>query len=112
VVVLILSPAVSLSLSLSTTTCQRSFAAGPLVDPTDHKAAASGLPPIDSLNVWPLISGQTTTSPRQELLINADTLIDGEWKVRSSHSYMCFSYMCLTLKCVSRLNVSVVDSSS
>lgn len=51
------------------------------VDPTDHKAAAWGLPPIDSLDMWPLLSGQTTTSPRQELLINADTLIEGEWKV-------------------------------
>ena len=58
-----------------------SFAGGLLVDPTDHKAAASGLLPIDSLNIWPLISGQTTTSPREELLINANTLIEGEWKV-------------------------------
>merc|ERR1712070_1045478 len=27
------------------------------VDPTDYWAAKSGLPPIDSLNVWPMLSG-------------------------------------------------------
>eukprot|EP01006_Ploeotia_vitrea_P006676 TRINITY_DN14375_c0_g1_i1.p1 TRINITY_DN14375_c0_g1~~TRINITY_DN14375_c0_g1_i1.p1 ORF type:complete len:553 (-),score=61.32 TRINITY_DN14375_c0_g1_i1:1318-2976(-) len=37
------------------------------VDPTDHAAAAAGLPPIDSLNVWKLISGQNETSPRVEI---------------------------------------------
>jgi arylsulfatase A-like enzyme len=36
------------------------------VDPFDHVAAAAGLPPIDSLNVWPLISGASHTSPRVE----------------------------------------------
>eukprot|EP00054_Salpingoeca_dolichothecata_P026650 m.191866 g.191866 ORF g.191866 m.191866 type:complete len:326 (-) comp25724_c0_seq10:103-1080(-) len=38
------------------------FLAG--VDPTDQKAKAAGLPPIDSLNMWPLVSGQNMTSPR------------------------------------------------
>ena len=32
------------------------FLAG-IVDPTDHAAAAAGLPPIDSLNLWPYLSG-------------------------------------------------------
>lgn len=36
------------------------------VDPTDDAAAEAGLPPIDSLNVWPLISGANLTSPRVE----------------------------------------------
>ena len=34
------------------------------VDPTDHAAAASGLPPIDSVDVWPLVIGANKTSPR------------------------------------------------
>ena len=34
------------------------------VDPTDHAAAASGLPPIDSVDVWPLVTGANATSPR------------------------------------------------
>ena len=34
------------------------------VDPTDHRAAKWGLPPIDSLNMWPMLSGTNTTSPR------------------------------------------------
>ena len=32
------------------------------VDPTDHLAAGAGLPPIDSINQWPLISGVNGTS--------------------------------------------------
>jgi len=38
------------------------------VDPTDARAATSQpeLPPIDSLNMWPLITGANTTSPRVE----------------------------------------------
>ena len=31
------------------------------VNPTDERAAAAKLPPIDSLNVWLLISGQNST---------------------------------------------------
>lgn len=40
-------------------------------DPTDHKAKKAGLPAIDSYNLWPLISGQTHTSPRKELALGA-----------------------------------------
>lgn len=39
------------------------------VDPTDTRAAAAGLPPIDSLNLWPLISGANPTSPRSEVVL-------------------------------------------
>eukprot|EP00928_Gymnodinium_smaydae_P038501 TRINITY_DN2654_c0_g1_i2.p1 TRINITY_DN2654_c0_g1~~TRINITY_DN2654_c0_g1_i2.p1 ORF type:complete len:599 (-),score=59.24 TRINITY_DN2654_c0_g1_i2:496-2220(-) len=35
----------------------------------DRRAASAGLPPVDSFNLWPLLSGQTTTSPRKELVI-------------------------------------------
>jgi len=41
-------------------------------DPTDWKAAAAGLPPHDSLNMWPLISGQNATCPRTELALGDD----------------------------------------
>ena len=43
------------------------FLAG--VDPTDHAAAAAGLPPHDSLNLWPWLSGENATSPRTEVVI-------------------------------------------
>eukprot|EP00051_Salpingoeca_urceolata_P028419 m.486761 g.486761 ORF g.486761 m.486761 type:complete len:573 (-) comp24586_c0_seq1:69-1787(-) len=36
-------------------------------DPHDHKAEAAGLPPIDSINQWPLLSGENTTAPRTEI---------------------------------------------
>jgi arylsulfatase I/J len=44
-----------------------------LVDPTDNRAALAGLPPIDSLNMWPLISGATTVSPRVDVVIGSDS---------------------------------------
>jgi len=34
---------------------------------SDARAAAAGLPPIDSLNMWPLLSGTNMTSPRTEV---------------------------------------------
>ena len=39
------------------------------VSPVDHMAAASGLPAIDSLNLWDLISGKNATSPRDTVPI-------------------------------------------
>jgi len=41
------------------------------VDPTDARAAAAGLPPIDSLDIWPLISGANATSPHATLVIGS-----------------------------------------
>ena len=51
------------------------------VDPTDKQAAKANLPPIDSLNVWPLISGQNSTSPRVDIPISMTTLINGDFKL-------------------------------
>ena len=51
------------------------------VDPTDEKAARAKLPPIDSLNMWPLISGQNSTSPRTDIPISNATLISGDYKI-------------------------------
>ena len=34
------------------------------VDPTDHRAASAGLPPIDSVNHWDFLTGKTHDSPR------------------------------------------------
>ena len=42
------------------------------VDPTDARAAAAGLPPIDSHDLSPVILGQTTTSPRTSLVIGTE----------------------------------------
>ena len=51
------------------------------VDPTDDRAAKAKLPPIDSLNVWPLISGQNSTSPRVDIPISETTLISSQYKI-------------------------------
>jgi len=42
------------------------------VDPTDAAAAAAGLPPIDSLDMWPMLSGANKTSPRAEVVVATD----------------------------------------
>ena len=57
------------------------------VDPTDHVAAAAGLPPIDSVNQWPLLSGANATAPRRSIVLgdtsalepgaDGDTLVGG-----------------------------------
>jgi len=58
------------------------------IDPADNNIP--GLPAIDSLDIWPLISGQTTISPRTEIPLSsfpgingvptAVNFIDGPWK--------------------------------
>jgi arylsulfatase B len=48
-------------------------------DPTDHRAAAAGLPPIDSIDLWPYISGQVDASPRTQVEIGSTTCA-APWK--------------------------------
>lgn len=50
-------------------------------DPTDHQAAQYGLPPIDSLDLWPVLSGRNATSPRREVHVRGDLLVQGRFKV-------------------------------
>merc|ERR1712013_743449 len=35
----------------------------------------------DSVNMWPLIAGRTKVSPRYEVVMNKNTLIQGDWKL-------------------------------
>jgi hypothetical protein len=39
------------------------------------------LPPIDSVDVWPLVIGQNATSPRAELLVDESCLVAGNLKL-------------------------------
>ena len=50
-------------------------------DTTDHRAAASHLPPINSIDVWHLISGANATSPRIEIPVSPGALISWPWKL-------------------------------
>lgn len=43
------------------------------VDPTDHRAQVANLPPIDSLNLWPYLSGVDARPPRTFLPLGAST---------------------------------------
>ena len=51
------------------------------VDPTDERAAKAKLPPIDSMDMWPLISGQNSTSPRTDIPASNFTLVSGDYKI-------------------------------
>lgn len=51
------------------------------VDPNDPKAAAAKLPPVDSMDMWPLISGEVTASRRTDIHISIRTLISGDFKL-------------------------------
>lgn len=54
------------------------------LDPTDHRAAAAGdIPPIDGVDVWPLVSGKTKLSPRAAvpLPIGKNCLVLGDYKL-------------------------------
>jgi arylsulfatase I/J len=41
-------------------------------DLSDPKALAAGLPPVDSLNLWPYLSGKNAESPRKEIAIGTN----------------------------------------
>eukprot|EP00039_Didymoeca_costata_P001708 m.54477 g.54477 ORF g.54477 m.54477 type:complete len:583 (-) comp10929_c0_seq2:800-2548(-) len=51
------------------------------VDPTDTRAAAAGLPPIDSISMWPYFTGKTKTSPRNEIFADHNVVIMGKYKI-------------------------------
>lgn len=57
-----------------------SIAAAPGVNPFDELAAQSNLPPVDGLNMWPLLSGANSTSPRVEIPVDGQTLIQVGWR--------------------------------
>jgi len=40
-------------------------------DPADAAAAAAGLPPVDGMNMWPLLSGANASSPRTHVLLGS-----------------------------------------
>ena len=47
----------------------------------DAGAAAAGLPPMDSLDVWPLVSGANATSPRTGFPLSATAYVTARWKL-------------------------------
>lgn len=51
------------------------------VDAADGRAAAAGLPPVDSVDVWPLLTGANTTSPRVDFAATEYTLVTPKWKL-------------------------------
>ncbi len=47
----------------------------------DERAKRALLPAVDGLNMWPLISGINSTSPRVEIPIDDNVLIQGNYKL-------------------------------
>eukprot|EP00039_Didymoeca_costata_P030930 m.32224 g.32224 ORF g.32224 m.32224 type:complete len:523 (-) comp8387_c0_seq2:73-1641(-) len=52
------------------------------VDPNDGQG--DGVPPIDSIDFWPLLSGANTTAPRTDVLLSSYSIISGNWKYINS----------------------------
>ena len=50
------------------------------VDKHDSRAQAANLPPVDGLDMWPMLSGQNMTSPRTEVPLSPG-LISGDYKI-------------------------------
>ena len=50
------------------------------VDKHDSRAEAANLPPVDGLDMWPMLSGQNMTSPRTEVPLSPG-LISGDYKI-------------------------------
>eukprot|EP00039_Didymoeca_costata_P004959 m.77237 g.77237 ORF g.77237 m.77237 type:complete len:548 (-) comp12611_c0_seq1:71-1714(-) len=46
------------------------------VSPVDTEALRVGLPPIDSIDMWPLLSGSNSTPPRHEIVIGDTSAIN------------------------------------
>lgn len=59
------------------------FAAVAGVDVNDDVAAQFNLPAVDSVNQWPLLSGQLQpgSNLRKDIHISKETLIEGRWKL-------------------------------
>lgn len=51
------------------------------VDAADERAEKAKLPPVDSINMWPLLSGQESISPRVDVPVSYYTLISGQFKI-------------------------------
>ena len=57
------------------------FAQAPFFNQSSSFDLTRGSVDLDSYDVWPLVIGETKTSPRQELPVNANTLISGRFKL-------------------------------
>ncbi|KAG5190936.1 alkaline-phosphatase-like protein [Tribonema minus] len=67
------------------------------VNPTDTKAQKAGLPPIDSINMWPYLSGLKNVSPRKEVVL-ASTSGGGGTKTQSLIDAKGYKLLAGTLK--------------
>jgi len=48
------------------------------VDPEDHQGVQAGLPPVDSVDVWPMLTGRNTSSARTEIPLCVEFEVGGE----------------------------------
>jgi len=57
---------------------------------SDTEAVAMGLPDVDGFNIWPLIKGEVSSSPRTELVVDPTVLITGAFKLNTGVSKYAF----------------------
>ena len=51
------------------------------IDSADKPGELAGVPPVEGLDMWPLLSGKNMTSPRTEIFFSSQALIVGDWKL-------------------------------
>lgn len=51
------------------------------VDPRDRVGEAAGVPPVDGMDMLPLLTGANATSPRTEIFFGVEALLQGDWKL-------------------------------
>jgi len=59
----------------------KTFCALAEVDSRDTAASEAGLPAVDGYDLWPLLSGAASESPRREVVISSSVYIRGDYKL-------------------------------
>lgn len=61
------------------------------VSPEDDRAALAGLPSVDSINMWPYLSGQRQDSPRASAQLSRTAYLEGRFKLLTGDvSFACW----------------------
>jgi hypothetical protein len=79
-------------------------------DPTDHSAAAAGLPAVDSINLWSYLSGEAGASPRKMIPIGS-TSCEGGAKRKAQPFSAPFHFKCKPIISLDRRGTNGMEKS-
>jgi arylsulfatase B len=81
------------------------------VDALDERAAAKNVPAVDSMNMWPLLSGKVAPGrgPRHEIHVSRKTLIQGKYKLLTGSDGAILKYVWRTEQPAVRTSSRLTD---